>query len=200
MIAYLQGQIVARDEQSVVLVVNDVGYQVYLSERVLQAIPPEQREQTFFIYQHIREDANVLYGFQSWQERKLFMALLGVSGVGPKAAMTVLSAHLAAEIVNLIYRGDAAALSVGKKTAEKIVVELKDKIGKIFPELITDKNNRSAPLSVNIEQTFLLEIRSALNALGYTARETDDIIRKNQTALTELKSIEEAVTYLLKNL
>lgn len=199
MIAYLQGQIIARDEQSVVLVVNDIGYQVYLNERALQAIPPEQREQTFFIYQHIREDANVLYGFPNWQERKLFMSLLSVSGVGPKMAMTVLSARPAAEIVNLIYRGDAA-LGIGKKTAEKIVVELKDKIGRIFPELITDKNNRSAPLSVNIEQTFLLEIRSALNALGYTAKETDDIIRKNQAALTELKSIEDAVTHLLKNL
>ncbi|GBR76236.1 Holliday junction helicase RuvA [Candidatus Termititenax persephonae] len=201
MIAYLQGQIAARDEQSVVLVVGGVGYQVYLSERDLRAIPPERREQTFFIYQHVREDANVLYGFPSWQERKIFLALLSVSGIGPKMALTILAAHPAAEIVNIIYRGDTAGLSIGKKTAEKVVVELKDKIGKLFPELIMDKNAKAESWAVSqLEQGFLSEIRAALNALGYTLKETDDIIRRNQAALAALKSVEEAVTYLLKHL
>ena len=201
MIAYLQGQIIARDEQSVVLLAQDGGYQIYLSERDLRALPPEQSEQSFFIYQHIREDANVLYGFPGWPDRKLFMALLGVSGIGPKMAMTILAAHTAAEIVNIIYRGDTAGLNIGKKTAEKVVVELKDKIGKLFPELITDKNAKAASWPAGqLEQSFLLEIRAALNALGYTARETEDILRKHQAALADLKSVEAAVTYLLKNL
>ncbi|MDR1453919.1 MAG: Holliday junction branch migration protein RuvA [Candidatus Margulisbacteria bacterium] len=201
MIAYLQGQIIARDEQSVVLLAQDVGYQIYLSERALQALPPEQTEQSFFIYQHIREDTNVLYGFSGWPERKLFLALLGVSGIGPKMAMTILAAHSAAELVNIIYRGDTAGLNIGKKTAEKVVVELKDKIGKFFPELLTDKNAKAAAWPAGqLEQGFLLEIRAALNALGYTARETEEILRKNQAALAGIKSVEAAVTYLLKNL
>ena len=183
------------------MLAQDVGYQIYLSERDLQALPPEQSEQSFFIYQHIREDANVLYGFPGWPDRKLFMALLSVSRIGPKMAMTILAAHTAAEIVNIIYRGDTAGLNIGKKTAEKVVVELKDKIGKLFPELITDKNAKAASWPAGqLEQGFLLEIRAALNALGYTARETEDILRKHQAALADLKSVEAAVTYLLKNL
>ncbi|MDR1324310.1 MAG: Holliday junction branch migration protein RuvA [Candidatus Margulisbacteria bacterium] len=201
MIAYLQGQIIARDEQSVVLLAQDVGYQIYLSERDLQALPPEQSEQNFFIYQHVREDVNVLYGFPDWPARKLFLVLLGVSGIGPKMALTILSAHTATEIVNIIYRGDTAGLNIGKKTAEKVVVELKDKIGKLFPALIADKNAKAASwAAVPLEQGFLLEVRAALNALGYTARETEEIIRKNQAALADLKSVEAAVTHLLKNL
>jgi Holliday junction DNA helicase RuvA len=201
MLAYLQGQIIARDEQSVVLLAQDVGYQVYLSERDLQALPPEQSEQSFFIYQHVRENANILYGFPSWPDRKLFLALLGVSGVGPKMALAILSAHPAAEIVNIIYRGDTAGLNIGKKTAEKVVVELKDKIGRLFPDLIADKNAKATSWPAGqLEQGFLLEVRAALNALGYTARETEAILRKHQAALADIKSVEAAVTYLLKNM
>lgn len=201
MIAYLQGKILAKDEQSIILEVNGIGYQIYLNERELQKLDLAKREQAFYVYQHIREDANLLFGFADWLERKLFLALLSVNGVGPKVAMGILAKHTAAEIVNLIYRGDTSALEAGKKTAEKIIVELKDKIAKLFPELITDKNNRSLALSGSIlEEGFLADIRAALTALGYTAREIDLVCRKHQPALAELNSTEEAVTYLLKQL
>ena len=197
MIAYLQGQIVARDEQSIVLDVNGVGYQIYLSEHDL--ISSEKREQTFYIYQHIREDANLLFGFTDWQGRKLFVTLLSVSGVGPKMAMSILAKHSAVELVNIIYRGDVSALSIGKKTAEKVVLELKDKIAKVFPELITDKNNRVLP-AVTGAADFFSEIKAALGALGYTAKEIEELLRKHQVALAEINSVEKAVTYLLKHL
>ncbi|MDR1997869.1 MAG: Holliday junction branch migration protein RuvA [Candidatus Margulisbacteria bacterium] len=201
MIAYLRGHIIARDEQSVVLDVQGVGYQVYLSERGLQGLALDKREQAFYIYQHIREDANVLYGFREWQERKLFLTMLAVSGVGPKMALTVLARHSPAETVNLIYRGDAAGLGLGKKTAEKIVLELKDKIAVLFAELITDKNNKALPRADSLlEESFLTDIRAALSALGYTAKESELALRQHQAALTALDSTEKAVTYLLRHL
>jgi len=201
MIAYLQGQIIARDEQSIVLNVNGVGYQVFLSEHDLQALPPENGEQTFYIYQHIREDANTLFGFTNWQGRKLFVALLSVSGIGPKMAMSILAKHSAAELVGIIYRGDATGLSIGKKTAEKVILELKDKIAKIFPDLLMNKNDRVlSPVSAIRSGDFFTEIKAALTALGYTTREIEELLHRHQIALAESDSVEKAITYLLKQL
>ncbi|MDR2431220.1 MAG: Holliday junction branch migration protein RuvA [Candidatus Margulisbacteria bacterium] len=200
MIAYLQGKILAKDEQSVILETGGVGYQICLSARALKELPGK-REQAFYIYQHIREDARLLYGFADWPTRQVFLTLLGVPGVGPKMALSILDRHAAAEAVNIIYRGDAGSLGAGKKTAEKIIVELKDKIARLFPELIRDKN--ISPLSAAdslLEEGFLADLRSALGALGYTPKESELLVRKHISALAGLNSTEEAVTYLLKHL
>src|SRR5439155_21492638 len=157
-IASVRGSVIARGADHVVVDVRGLGYKVFVPRY------PAGDEILLHTHQVIREDAQALYGFETPEELALFEMLIGVSGVGPKAAMAILSVARPAEIAGAIASGDAAALArapgVGKKTAERLIVDLKSKIGRVTGLPVT--------LGSHIAED---DAHAALVALGYTPSE-----------------------------
>lgn len=132
MIAHLRGSLLSKTPQTAVVEAGGVGYEVSISIPTFTALPAEGVEVSLLIYTHVREDALALFGFMSRTEKRLFEKLLSISGIGPKLALTVLSGLPPERLVAAIQGQDHATLTripgVGKKTAERIVLELKDKL------------------------------------------------------------------------
>jgi Holliday junction DNA helicase RuvA len=132
MIAQLRGRILTKRPNQAVVDVNGVGYEVTISIPTFSELPNAGGEVSLHIHTHVREDAFALYGFLRAQEKELFERLISVSGIGPKLAITVLSGMQAEKMVAAIRGNDIAALTkipgIGKKTAERMVLELRDKL------------------------------------------------------------------------
>jgi len=163
-IAAVRGQVIARGPDHVVVDVRGLGYKVFVPRH------PTADEVLLHTHQVVREDGQFLYGFESREELALFEMLIGVSGVGPKAALAILSVARPAEVAGAIASGDAAALArapgVGKKTAERLIVDLRGRIDRIGPP-----SGVAAIMSAD-------DAHAALVALGYTAAEAAAALRK----------------------
>ena len=135
MIARLAGSVLEKQPDRVVLDVRGVGYLVSISFQTYQELPAVAAEAALWIHTHVREDAFSLFGFATERERRLFEMLIGVSGVGPKLALTLLSGIPAAELVAALARGDAKRLTsvpgIGRKTADRLALELREKAEKL---------------------------------------------------------------------
>lgn len=157
MIAHLRGKLAQKDPARVVVDVNGVGYEIFVPLTTFTALPEAGSEVSIDIHTHVREDLIALYGFSTRRERTIFEKLMTISGIGPKLAVTILSGGSVEDLVTAIKRGDLARLTaipgVGKKTAERIVLELKDKLQE-FTE---------APARSSVET----DVLSALENLGY---------------------------------
>ncbi len=133
MIALLRGEVAVRRSDHVVILSGDVGYRAAVSAHTLARVPAIGEQVTLHTHLIMREDALTLYGFQSEQERELFLMLLSVQAVGPKVALAVLSAGAPRELIAALAAGDAARFQavpgIGKRTAERIIVELREKVG-----------------------------------------------------------------------
>ncbi len=168
MIASLRGTLAAKDPDSITAVVEagGVGYRVFLPSGTLAALPPVGEEVFLRVVTVVREDAFLLFGFGDEEERTLFNLLTGVKGIGPKLALAVLSGIRPGDLSAAIGRGDAARVAtvpgIGKKTAERIILELKDKV----PALPSGP----APASVSgLPPELENDVLSALVNLGYRA-------------------------------
>lgn len=132
MIAHLRGRLLSKSPNEAVIECAGVGYGVTISVATFTSLPAEGAETSLHIYTHVREDQLALFGFSETQEKRLFEKLLTISGIGPKLAITVLSGIAADRLVTAIRSGDHASLTkipgIGKKTAERVVLELKDKL------------------------------------------------------------------------
>ena len=132
MIAHLRGQIFSKSPSSVILDCNGVGYELAISVTTFTDLGNEGTEAKLHVHTHVREDALSLFGFSELTEKRLFEKLLTISGIGPKLALIVLSGISAERLVGTIRAGDHATLTkipgIGKKTAERVVLELKDKL------------------------------------------------------------------------
>ena len=166
MIGFLKGIIISNSEHSLIMDVNGVGYLIRTPLPLLVSIKKED-EISLYIHTHVREDQITLYGFRENSDLFLFEKLIGVSGIGPKSALAMLSVHSPTSIASAVEREDVEALShtpgVGKKTAQKIILELKGKLN----HLLSGKENDST-----------LEVRLALEALGYSSKEVHDALQK----------------------
>jgi Holliday junction DNA helicase RuvA len=133
MITFLEGELVEKQPMRVVLALNGVGYEVSIPLSSFDKLPREKEKCRLLIHDHIREDLHTLYGFCTEDERKTFVLLMTISGIGPKIALSALSGLSVRQMRAAIMGGDAQRLSsvpgIGKKTAERIIVELRDKIG-----------------------------------------------------------------------
>ncbi|MDO8880803.1 MAG: Holliday junction branch migration protein RuvA [Coriobacteriia bacterium] len=133
MIAHVTGRVVARTAGSCVIEVGGIGLRLFMSTSSLAHLPATGDEVTVFTYLHVREDELTLFGFESTEEQDLFEKLITVSGVGPKVALSALSALAPAALVEAIAREDdtliATVPGIGKKTAQRLIIELKDKVG-----------------------------------------------------------------------
>ncbi|MFL5311986.1 MAG: Holliday junction branch migration protein RuvA [Myxococcales bacterium] len=177
MIARLSGTLLEKRGDLAVVDVAGVGYQVHLSLQSVARLPAEGGQVQLRTYTHVREDALQLFGFASEEEERLFLLLIGVSGVGPRLAQTILSGMPAGELAAALTAGEIARLTqisgVGKKTAERLVVELKDKLKS------SGLLGRGAPMAAPLPGSGALV--SALLNLGYkpaTAERTAEAVRR----------------------
>ena len=131
MIAHLRGKLAQKEPARVIVDVNGVGYEVFIPLTTFTALPDAGSEVSIDVHTHVREDIIALYGFSTRRERSIFEKLMTISGIGPRLAVTILSGGSVEDLVSAIKRGDLARLTaipgVGKKTAERIILELKDK-------------------------------------------------------------------------
>lgn len=166
MIRLLTGQVALVTSESVVLDVSGVGYEVYLPVSDLRQAAIE-KALTVHVYTHVREDALQLYGFSGDAERNLFVQLISVSGVGPKSALGVLDKG-ASEIIEAIQNSDIAFFKsvprLGKKTAQKIILELQSKVGAL------------QELSFGVQNQLTRDVRAALVNMGYDEQSIDDVV------------------------
>ena len=162
MIAHLRGRLLAKHPNQAIVETGGVGYDVTISVPTFSDLPGLGSEVTLHIHTHVREDQIALYGFLRSEEKQLFEKLITVSGIGPKLAITILSGMPADEMVNSIRGNDVARLvripGIGKKTAERMVLELRDKLPAAGSEEI-----KAVPSLTAIEE----DVLSALTNLGY---------------------------------
>jgi Holliday junction DNA helicase RuvA len=165
MIAHLRGRLLEKHPNRVIVDVQGVGYDVHVPLSTFYEMAEPGTEMTLRIHTHVREDALLLYGFATQLELRIFERLIGVSGIGPKLALAVLSGIEPKELVAAIRHSDVARLTgipgIGKKTAERIGLELKDKIGALVP-LEAPGSPSAAP-----NETLRSDVSSALINLGY---------------------------------
>ena len=180
MISFLKGKLAEALPTQVVIDVNGVGYEVLIPLSSFDKLPLPGGEVTLLTHLAIRDDAHVLYGFSTENERDLFRLLIRhVSGIGPKLALNVLSGTTPASFRAAVAHGDVKALScisgVGKKTAERIVVELKDKLG--------DETALTSGAAATADDQKMADAISALIALGSKPKDAQDAIRAAMTML-----------------
>ena len=194
MFAYLKGTFTYKSPTVVHIEVNGVGYEVQVSLHTYSQI---QAQQQGLLYTHllVREDAHLLYGFADRSEKDVFLHLLSVSGVGASTARMMLSSLQSQEIVRAILSGNEGLLEqvkgIGKKTAQRIVLELRDKLSK------SQQDVNISPLNHNtLEQEALI----ALTALGIARNAAEQAIRKARQATPETSQLEDLIKAALKSL
>jgi holliday junction DNA helicase RuvA len=169
-IAMVRGEVAVRRPDHVVVLASGVGYRLAVSAETLRRVPAVGNEVTLHAHLVVREDALSLYGFATEEERDLFLMLIGVQSVGPKVAQAVLSGASPRELVRALAGGDTARLQaapgVGKRTAERIVAELRPKLGGDDPITIT-RGEDATPHTL---------ARDGLLELGYTPQEADRLL------------------------
>lgn len=198
MISFLRGKLVEMLPTQVTIEVNGVGYDVLIPLSSFDKLPQPGQEVKLLTHSVIREDAHTLYGFATSMERDLFRLLIHtVSGIGPKIALNVLSGISVAAFRGAVAGGDVKTLSqisgVGKKTAERIVVELKDKIGAAGAW-----EAASAQRALSEEDQKVNDAALALLALGFKPVEAHESVRKAQATLGTQATVEELVRACLK--
>jgi Holliday junction DNA helicase RuvA len=172
MIAHLSGTLLSKQATSVILDVAGVGYEVTIPLSTFYDLEDAGSKVQLRIYTHVREDALQLYGFKSVRERELFLRLISVSGIGPKLGITLLSGMSADEIISSIRTNNLARLTlvpgIGRKTAERLVIELRDKVASLATEeLEEDLGAAPGTVAVPTEDTVRSDALSALQNLGY---------------------------------
>jgi len=194
MIGHLTGKVLTKKPTQVLLDVNGVGYEINISINTFDKISAVGEQISLHTYLSVREDALVLFGFHTFTEKELFEILIGVNGIGPKLALGILSGISADEFKDAISNGNVSRLvlipGIGKKTAERMVIELRDKIDKVTS---TESNLTQTTFTVKDDAV------AALIGLGYNQKTADRITRSLLEDNPKL-SIEELIRESLKNL
>ena len=196
MIGYLHGRVIALYTDHCLLDVHGVGYRVFVANSTRTKLRLKE-EASLFVYTSVREDAIVLYGFAAEEEYDLFLQLIGVSGIGPKVALGILSAITVEGLCRAIQNKQASVLTklpgIGKKSAERLILELKDKVAfrdSGEEELLTIENDEE------VGNDAASEAMAALQSLGYTPSEIAPVIRKT----VKYKTTEAIIKASLKEL
>jgi Holliday junction DNA helicase RuvA len=185
MIAYLTGSLLEKSPQSIVINNNGVGYEVLIPLSTFYALPEKNDKVSLYIHTHVREDALTLFGFQTVFEKNVFLLLKSVSGIGPKLAINILSGMGPHELIEAIAQDDAVRLQaipgVGRKTAQRIALELKEKAGTM------EGFTRAEPMHIATgkDQRAVEDGVSALTNLGYSIQSAKKAVQKAQAAMGE---------------
>ena len=192
MIAHIKGKVAEKFENSIIVDVHGVGYELTVSQIDFDAANLDD-EMKFYTYHHIRENSEELFGFSTLAAKKIFEMLISVQGIGPKAAINILSLAPAEEVRNAIANADSAFVSkasgVGKKSAERVIVDLRDKVG------IPSHNGATDVVGVKTTVAENDEALDALIALGFPLKEATAALEKVDTSL----SVEDRIREALKN-
>lgn len=181
MIAYLQGIVAGITDTKVILDVNHIGFQVFMSSRDIQAMPGQGEEARIYTYLNVKEDAMQLYGFLSQDDLDVYKLLLNVSGIGPKGGLGILSAMTADDLRFAVLSEDAKSIAkapgIGAKTAQKLILELKDKLSlkDAFEKKL--ENTAAASVKAGLDDA-KSEAVQALVALGYSNSDALKSVRK----------------------
>ena len=175
MIAYLKGIIVEVTESRLILDVNDIGYLIYISGRDASNMPGRGEEVKIYTYLNVKEDAMQLFGFLSEDDLEMYQLLLNVNGIGPKAALGVLSVLTPDDLRFAVLADDAKAIAkapgIGNKTAQKLILELKDKMAKESAGGLDFSGGGAPPAVSAAYPTKAAEAAQALSTLGYSSQE-----------------------------
>lgn len=176
MIAYLEGKLSDKSDGIAVIDIGGIGYRLEISNQTLTNLPSTGTKIKLLVHHHFTENDQRLFGFWSQKEKNLFEKLITVKGIGPKSGLTILSGMPAPKLIEAIVQNDIAALSripgIGKKTAERMVLELKDKLFEGLDSVAVSESGD--PASSNIRE----EAISALEALGFKKRDAEKAVMK----------------------
>lgn len=196
MISYIKGELAAVGEEQVVVEVQGIGYGIFMPGQAMTMLPPIGSEVKIHTYLNVREDVMQLFGFLTKDDLKVFRLLIGVNGIGPKGGLNILSKMTPDDLRFAVLAGDVKAISaapgIGKKTAEKLIIELKDKLN-IDDVLTKEEEMMSVPLGGADMQS---EAVQALVALGYGSAESLKAVKK--VPMTETMTVEELLKQSLK--
>ena len=191
---YIKGKLIESGENYVVVESGNIGYELNVSANTAAELSAAEGEVKIYCFLSVREDDMSLFGFATKQEKSMFVKLVSVSGVGPKLALTVLSGMTAGQFAAAVVKGDVTALSktkgVGKKTAERIVLELKDKVNKDYTSEETVSAVKADVTEVNEEAVL------ALMTLGYNRHEASEAVKRVQK---DGMTLEQLIFTALKN-
>jgi len=197
MFALITGKLAHKSASEVIVDVGGIGYQVYIPLSTFYELPETGDHVSFHIHTHVKEDAIQLFGFRSHEEKSTFKLMIQVSGIGPKLAINVLSGISAPELARAVSGGDLARLvtipGIGKKTAERMVLELKDKFSKLV------KEEMAGPAMTQVPDDILMnDALSALENLGYKQPVAKKALEQVRGSLDGDLTIEELLKLALK--
>lgn len=180
MISYIRGELISIEEEKVIVDVNGVGFGIFMPGQAMNMLPPIGEEVKLHTYMNVREDVMQLFGFLTRDDLNVFKLVIGVSGIGPKGGLSILSHLSPDELRFAVMSHDVKAISgapgIGKKTAEKLIIELKDKLSiEDVLERTVEKDNRTSSSANNQIQT---EAVQALVVLGYGNTEALKAVKK----------------------
>ena len=201
MYAYIRGELTDIDSDSIVLECGGIGYRIFIAVNVFSDLPPIGEEMKVFTYLHLREDIMVLYGFLSKDDLELFKLLITVSGIGPKGGLAILSTLDADDLRFAVLSQDAKAIAkapgIGAKTAQRVILELKDKLS-----LEEAFEKKTAHVNEPNQNSFSHPVKEdavmALTALGYSSTESLKAVSKVQ--ITEDMDVEDVLKAALKHM
>ena len=200
MIAFLRGRIIDKQPNRLIIDVQGVGYDVHVPLSTYYDVGDEGDDVTLRVHTHVREDALLLYGFLTVLEQQVFERLIGISGIGPKLAIAVLSGIEAGELIGAVQRGDLARLTaipgIGKKTAERIVLELRDRLKQLAVVPATGAATPGSPVDRLHD-----DLVSALVNLGYhrpLAEKSVESTLKSQSDPTFEQALRSALRELMR--
>ena len=180
MISYIRGELISIEEEKVILDVNGVGFGIFMPAQSMNLLPSIGEEVKLHTYMNVREDAMQLFGFLTKDDLKVFKLVIGVSGIGPKGGLSILSHLSPDELRFAVMSHDAKAISgapgIGKKTAEKLIIELKDKLN--MDDVLERISDTSDTTVIHGSNQILTEAVQALVALGYGNAEALRAVKK----------------------
>jgi Holliday junction DNA helicase RuvA len=192
LIGRIKGSLLSKHPPELLVDVHGVGYEMEAPMSTFYQLPKVGEEVVLHTHMVVREDAQLLYAFYSTGERKLFRDLIRINGVGPKLGLTILSGISARDFVRAVREGDAAALTglpgVGKKTAERLIVELRDKLSDDMTP-ISDDSTGAFSVAAGHQPSPVSDAVSALTALGYKAQEASRMVRAVDSSGLETEAI-----------
>ncbi|MGB1869291.1 MAG: Holliday junction branch migration protein RuvA [Porticoccaceae bacterium] len=196
MIGRLQGTVIDKQAPDLLLDVQGVGYEVLVSLSTFFAVPEVGQSVTLHTHFVVRDDAQLLFGFSELSERTLFRHLIKVNGVGPKMALAILSGMSASEFALCVHNNDVATLvklpGVGKKTAERLVIEMRDRVGDI------EASGAGGAVMTPQQPDMAEEAESALIALGYKPQDAAKMV--NRAVSEDIASAEQLIRAALKSM
>ena len=205
MFEYICGKLSVKKIDYVVLDINGLAYKIYISLKTFEKMSNIESTEELYIHTNVKEDDISLYGFKTQNERELFKALISVNGVGPKLAIAILSTFNTKEIVDIILENEPKIFikvpGLGIKKAQKIILDLKDKVKKLeFSKIINENSNTPNGNNTSSSEILLMkeDLKLALESLGYADTDVSKWIKNDE--LIKIKNISEAIKIILKRI